>query len=88
MMFFKQGKPVWPVGLENEKNLEVRFLAEFQWLEAESIELRVTGSTVYRVMLNGRFVHHGPARGPHGFFRVDELDLSTQAKSGINVLTI
>ena len=37
----------------------------------ESAMLRVTASSVYRVTLDGAFVGHGPARGPHGRFRVD-----------------
>jgi alpha-L-rhamnosidase len=88
MKFFEQAKPVWPKGLETEKNMHAGFSAEFQTLEDELVVLRLTGSTLYRVMLNGEFIHHGPARGPHGFFRVDELELEERVKAGANILTI
>ena len=88
MSYFKQAKPAWPKGLETEKNIHAGFRAEFQWLENQPVALRVTGSTLYRIMLNGQFVHHGPARGPHGFFRVDELNLSDRVERGTNRLSI
>ncbi|VGO12991.1 hypothetical protein PDESU_01545 [Pontiella desulfatans] len=86
--FFKQAQPVWPEGMETTKNIHVEFFADFQCLENQLVELHVTGSTIYRVMLNGQFVHHGPARGPHGFYRVDELDLSDRVQVGENDLSI
>ncbi len=48
--------------------------------------LRATGATLYRVFLNGQFLGHGPARGPHGFFRVDEWDLTAKLQPGENVV--
>ena len=42
----------------------------------------------YRVKLNGTFVAFGPARGPKGFFRPDELDLAKAAKPGRNDLVV
>ena len=88
MNYFKKAKPVWPEGLEREKNLHTEFRAEFKASKNQLVELCVTGATIYRVMLNGRFVHHGPARGPHGFFRVDNLDLSGLVEKGSNLLSI
>jgi alpha-L-rhamnosidase len=41
---------------------------------------------LYRVFLNGHFLAHGPARGPHGFFRMDEWDLTDKLQSGVNVV--
>lgn len=37
--------------------------------------LRVTASSTYRAFIDGRFLGHGPAVGPHGFYRMDELPL-------------
>ena len=48
--------------------------------------LRAAGSTIYRVFLNGEFLGHGPARGPHGWYRVDEIDLTSKLRSGENVV--
>ena len=38
------------------------------------------------MFLNGQFLGHGPARGPHGFFRVDEWDVTAKLQPGINVV--
>ena len=42
---------------------------------ATGTTLRVTGSSAYRIRLNGGYVGYGPARGPKGYFRVDEWKL-------------
>jgi len=60
---FLNAKPVWPAGLEKEKNIHVGFRAVFRAEVGSAVRLRLTGSTIYRV-LNGEFIHHGPARGP------------------------
>ena len=83
---FVSAKPIWPKGRETEKNLSVGFRAAFKAPAQEKALLRATGATLYRVFLNGRFLGHGPARGPHGFFRVDEWDLTPKLQPGVNVV--
>lgn len=85
---FISAEPIWPVGRETEKNLLVAFGATFQSPERGNVILRATGSTVYRVYINGEFLGYGPARGPHGFFRVDEWDLGGKLKPGKNVVVL
>ena len=87
-MEFKSAHPVWIEGREYEKNLSVGFSASFMAEKAEHLTLRVTGSTLYRVYINGEYCGYGPARGPHGYYRVDELDISRFVKDGINVAAI
>lgn len=79
---FKSAKPVWPQGRETEKNLFVGFHANFTVTNEAKVWLRATGATLYRVYVNGEFIAHGPARGPHGFYRVDELDLTPKLHGG------
>lgn len=69
------GRPIWPKGREEEKNLFVGFRAVFRRGAGERCVLRVTGSSVYRIFVNGEFFGYGPARGPHGYYRVDEWEL-------------
>jgi alpha-L-rhamnosidase len=83
---FVCAKPIWPKGRETEKNLWVGFHASFKAPAQERIILRATGATLYRVCLNGHFLGHGPARGPHGYFRVDEWDLTDKLQPGVNVV--
>lgn len=56
-------------------NLTLGFRAAFNVPTGATAVLRIAGSTAYRISANGRFLGYGPARGPHGFYRVDEWPL-------------
>jgi alpha-L-rhamnosidase len=86
--FFLAGKPAWPAGREKEKNLTAGFRAEFKVPNSGKVVLRLTASSLYRFYLNGNFQGYGPARGPHGYYRVDEWDLSGSLEPGVNVLAV
>ena len=88
---FNAAKSVWPEGREARMNDFVEFRASFEVEEGagkreEASVLRITGSSVYRIWLNGVFAGYGPARAAKGFFRVDEWPLA--AKAGRNDLVI
>ena len=83
---FETACPVWPEGRETRMNDFVEFHADFDVREGEEPVLRVTGTSVYRIRLNGAFAGYGPARAAKGFFRVDEWPLA--AKPGHNELSI
>ena len=85
---FLSAKPIWPEGRELEKNLSVGFRASFDRAAEQNAWIRITSSTLYRVFLNGEFIGHGPARGPHGFYRVDELDIRPKLKPRLNVVAL
>ena len=86
---FISGKPIWPGAMEKEKNLFVGLRTTFEAPEGEErVVLRVAASSVYRFFLNGNYLGHGPARGPHGFFRVDEWDLTDKLLPGENLLAV
>ncbi len=72
---FSKAIPVWISGREWEANLSAGFAFDFLMQPGCETILRVTGSTLYRVFMNGRLIHYGPARAAHGFFRVDEVKL-------------
>ncbi len=82
---FKKALPVWAYYREKEMNLWLSFrtIAE----KAEKTLLRLTGSAAYDVKVNGKFIAFGPARSAHGYYRVDELDLSEYVKED-SVITI
>lgn len=86
--YFKQAEAVWPVGLEFEKNISVKFAGQFNAPQNKKVVLNLTGSSLYRIILNEEFVGHGPARAAHGFYRVDEIDLSEKLCSGENNIEI
>ncbi len=83
---FQTALPVWPEGRATRMNDFVEFRASFDAKAGERPFLRVTGSSVYRIRLNGAFAGYGPARAAKGFFRVDEWPLA--AREGRNDLAI
>ncbi len=85
---FASAKPVWLEGREKEKNVFAGFRATVDGKAAKDAVLRLTGSTICRIFLNGEFLGYGPARGPHGFDRVDEWPLRDRCKPGPNVIAI
>ena len=85
---FHGAKPIWPAGREKEMNLSVGFRAVIQAEAGSQATLRVAAATVYRAWVNGQFVGLGPARGPHGYYRVDVWNLSQQLRPGANVIAI
>ncbi len=85
---FRSAKPLWPAGREAEMNLLVGFRAVVAAPAAQNAVLRVAASTLYRASVNGSFLGHGPARGPHGYYRVDEWDLSGKLAAGQSVVAI
>ncbi len=84
----KKAAPVWAEGREKEMNLFLGFRGTFQGKPGKNYSLRITGSTLYRVFLNGKFLGYGPARAAHGFFRVDEYDLTKLVSKGENIVAV
>ncbi len=78
--------PVWHKGHAEEMNEQLVFSGVFEWREGAKPVLKLTSSNPYRVKLNGKFVWYGPARGPKGFFRLDDIQLD--AKPGSNEIEI
>ncbi len=83
---FTSAKPVWLEGREKDKNLQAGFKAVFVAPVKRPVRMLATGASLYRVFLNGEFLGHGPARGPHGYYRVDEWDLTDMLQPGTNVV--
>src|SRR4051812_17494689 len=87
-MQFKTARPIWPAGRETEMNLLVDFRATFQRPGSSPVIVRLAGSTLYRLVVNGEFAGHGPARAGHGFYRVDEWDITPHLRGGRNEVTV
>ena len=85
---FKAAVPVWAKGRDTEMNVTLGFRTVFDRPANEKVTLRLTGSTIYRVWVNGQFFAAGPARGPHGFYRVDVLDLTDKLQDKQNLVAI
>lgn len=84
---FREALPIWPEGREREMNVLAGFRTVFKIpRNVTHLVLRITGSTHYRAFLDGEYLGHGPARGPRGFFRVDEWELPVEV--GKHVIAI
>ncbi|WP_135554553.1 alpha-L-rhamnosidase-related protein [Paenibacillus cymbidii] len=85
---FDRARPVWPAGRSREMNVTAGFKAVIATDAAQSATLRITASSLYRFYVNGTFGGHGPARGPHGYYRLDEWDIAGLLRGGDNVIAI
>ncbi len=82
---FTIASPVWAEGLEKERNVSVVLSAE---IKSRNSLLRISAHSVYQAFLNGRLVADGPARAAHGFYRVDEINLTDKLAENDNLLEI
>ena len=85
---FDAAEPIWTMAERGEINSSVAFTTHFDWDGKAPLKLRLAGCSVFKVFVNGEFAAYGPARGPHGWFRMDEWDLSRVARKGGNRLSI
>jgi len=84
---FEKAIPVWATDRETELNLWLSFRTVA--MSGTKTILRLTGSTAYDVKVNGTFVAFGPAKCGHGYYRVDELDLTPYiAASSVITVTV
>ena len=85
---FDAAQPIWTTAEKDEVNSSVAFTTHFEWDGKSPLLLRLAGCSIFKVFVNGEFAAYGPARGPHGWFRMDEWDLSRAARKGDNRLGI
>ncbi|MFA5203983.1 MAG: hypothetical protein WC708_06205 [Lentisphaeria bacterium] len=57
-------------------------------LAATSCRIRITAGNLYRLFVNGEMVAYGPARAPHGYARIDNVDLTSFLKLSKNEVVI
>lgn len=85
---FVRAVPVWPDGMEKVMNLTVGFRAIIHGPVCGDTLLRITASSIYRFYINGIFAGCGPARGPHGYYRIDEWNISDRLIKKENILAV
>ena len=88
---FVAAKPVWAKDREKEMNVTLRFAAEVSLPDGAAFDgaiFRATGSSIMRVYINGEYACYGPARGPRGWFRVDEWQVGKYLRPGVNEIAI
>ncbi len=86
--YFDIARSVWPEGRQLEKNITIGFRGKFHSEGTKQVILKITGSSLYRIFLNGKFIGHGPARAAHDYYRVDNWELTQYLNEGNNILAI
>lgn len=83
---FKQAVPVW----ENQKENEINYNLCFRVIIPPSSNciIALSASNMYQMFVNGDFVAEGPARAGHGYYRVDEINLSEALTKEKNIICI
>ena len=84
---FQKAIPVWERGTARDMNRTVCFVATIPAAEQRVI-LSAAASCAFVLTVNGVYVAHGPARTCHGYFRVDEYDLSKYLTKEINTVAL
>lgn len=82
---FKKARPVWLLGLAEEKNITMS--AAVRVKKGKTV-LYIAASCSYTVIVNGVFAAFGPSRCAHGCYYVDELDLTDFLKNEINTVCV
>ncbi len=85
---FRAATPVWEVGTAHTMNRTLSFCADVFASGGRSVTIAVAASCEFILLVNGRYVAHGPARCAHGFFRVDEYELLPYLEKAQNRICI
>ena len=84
---FQKASPVWEKGTARDMNRTVCFVATVPATN-KNVTLAAAASCAFLLTVNGVYVAHGPARCCHGYFRVDEYDLSKYLTKEINTVAL
>lgn len=87
-LLMTETKAIWLRGLQHEVNVQAGFTADIEAQRDGKYILLLSGATLYRVFVNGVFIHYGPARSPYGYMFFDQLDLSRHIHQGVNKIAI
>lgn len=82
---FSKAVPVWKKGDSSVMNQTIELVSE---ISVKSAALRITGSTLYEVFVNGKLCAFGPARAAHGYYKCDEIQLDKWLTKDVNTVTL
>ncbi len=84
---FRTAIPVWEKGTAKVMNRTVCFVATLPATD-KPVTLSAAASCAFVLTVNGVYVAHGPARCCHGYFRVDEYDISKYLTKDVNTVAL
>ena len=83
---FRKALPVWQEGKSEEMNYNLVFRTFVP--KGKNAKIYVTASSMYQMFIGSRLVAEGPARAGHGYYRVDEIDVSGFLTQDNNIVCI
>lgn len=83
---FKKAVPVWEKAKENLINYNLIFRTIVP--KRDNTVIAISASNMYQMFVNGIMVAEGPARAGHGYYRVDEIDISPYLTTDENIIAI
>lgn len=83
---FQKALPVWEKGKDQEMNYHLIFRSVIAG--GKNTKIALTASSLYQMYINGQMVAEGPARAGHGYYRVDEIDITGYLDKEENVVAI
>ncbi len=83
---FKNALAVWEKDKDREMNYNLIFRSVVE--KGDDVIVALTASSMYQLFVNGKFVAEGPARAGHGYYRVDEIDISKHLTKDKNIVSI
>ena len=83
---FIKAVPVWEAGKDKTINYNLVFRTIVP--KSNNAFIALSASNMYQMFVNGTMVSEGPARAGHGYYRVDEVDISSYLTNEENVVAI
>ena len=83
---FREALPVWEEGKDKEMNYNLVFRTVVD--KADNVKIALSASSMYQMFVGGKLVSEGPARAGHGYYRVDEVDISKFLTQEKNIVCI
>lgn len=89
MSGFRKAAPIWLSGQSEETNVQAVFETKVECgSEAGEVRLHITAAALYKLWVNGRVAAYGPARAPHGYARIDRVNVTPLLREGTNTVRI
>lgn len=83
---FKEAVPVWEKGKTKTMHHNLIFRSIIK--KGKRVRVAISASSMYQMFVNGKFVAEGPARAGHGYYRVDEIDITSFLSDDDNIVAI
>lgn len=83
---FRKAVPVWEKGKDKEINYHLAFRVVVG--RGKNVKIALAASNLYQMFVNGRMTAEGPARAGHGYYRVDEIELTDYLDAEENIIVI